>query len=173
TKQRRYAFNNPVRFVGEPVAAVAAVDRHMAGDAVQLIKGEYETLPFVLDQEDALEPDAVTILPEGNLSRNNRNEPQPQVQRRGDLEVGFHDADQDFEDRFTTTFVHNAQMEPRSAVARWEGDRLTICTPTGGIANCRTDMARDLGIPPEKVRVICQYMGGNFGNKNQNQDADL
>ena len=56
---------------------------------------------------------------------------------------------------------------------RWEGDKLTVYTPTGGIANCRTDMARDLGIPDEKVRVICQYMGGNFGNKNQNQDADL
>ena len=64
-------------------------------------------------------------------------------------------------------------MEPRSAVAAWEGDKLTIYTPTGGIANCRTDMARDLGIPLENVRVVCQYMGGNFGNKNQNQDADL
>ena len=58
-------------------------------------------------------------------------------------------------------------------MAIWEGDKLTVYTPTGGIANCRTDMARDLGIPAEKVRVICQYMGGNFGNKNQNQDADL
>ena len=64
-------------------------------------------------------------------------------------------------------------MEPRSAVAAWEGDKLTVYTPTGGIANCRTDMARDLGIPLENVRVVCQYMGGNFGNKNQNQDADL
>jgi xanthine dehydrogenase YagR molybdenum-binding subunit len=64
-------------------------------------------------------------------------------------------------------------MEPRAALASWEGDKLTIYTPTGGIANCRTDMARDLGISPEKVRVVCEYMGGNFGNKNQNQDADL
>ena len=78
-----------------------------------------------------------------------------------------------FEDRFSTAFVHNAQMEPRAALANWEGDKLTIYTPTGGIANCRTDMARDLGIPAEKVRVVCEYMGGNFGNKNQNQDADL
>ena len=64
-------------------------------------------------------------------------------------------------------------MEPRACVARWDGDKLTVYTPTGGIANCRTDMARDLGIPHENVRVVCQYMGGNFGNKNQNQDADL
>ena len=64
-------------------------------------------------------------------------------------------------------------MEPRVCVAAWEGDKLTVYTPTGGIANCRTDMARDLGIPQEKVRVVCRFMGGNFGNKNQNQDADL
>ena len=82
-------------------------------------------------------------------------------------------ADHVFEDRYTTAFVHNAQMEPRVVRRAWEGDKLTVYTPTGGIANCRTDMARDLGIPDEKVRVVCQYMGGNFGNKNQNQDADL
>ena len=60
-----------------------------------------------------------------------------------------------------------------SCVAPWDGDKLTVYTPTGGIANCRHDMARDLACPTDKVRVVCQYMGGNFGNKNQNQDADL
>jgi CO/xanthine dehydrogenase Mo-binding subunit len=173
TRQRRYAFNNPVRFVGEPVAAVAAADRHLAEEALQLITVEYETLPFVLDHEDALRSDAPKIWPEGNLALNNRNEAQPLTQRRGDIENGLEDADHVFEDRYTTSFVHNAQMEPRAALAAWDGDKLTIYTPTGGIANCRTDMARDLGIAPENVRVVCQYMGGNFGNKNQNQDADL
>jgi len=173
TKQRRYAFNNPVRFAGEPVAAVAAVDRHVAEDALQLIAVDYEILPHVLDQEEAMKPDAVKIWPDGNVSLNNRNEAQPISQRRGDVDAGFASADHVFEDRFTTAFVHNAQMEPRSAVAHWEGDKLTVYTPTGGIANCRSDIARDLEMPPEKVRVVCQYMGGNFGNKNQNQDADL
>jgi putative selenate reductase molybdopterin-binding subunit len=173
TTQRRYAFNNPVRFVGEPVAAVAAIDRHIAEDALQLIAVDYEVLPFVLDHEDALKPDAVKIWPDGNVSLNTRNEAQPISQRRGDLEAGFRAADHVFEDRFTTAFVHNAQMEPRAALAHWQGEKLTIYTPTGGIANCRTDMARDLGLPAENVRVVCQYMGGNFGNKNQNQDADL
>ena len=74
TIHRRYAFNNPVRFVGEPVAAVAAVDRHVAEEALLLISVEYETLPFVLDPEEALEPGAVQIWPEGNLSPNARNE---------------------------------------------------------------------------------------------------
>jgi xanthine dehydrogenase molybdenum-binding subunit len=173
TRQRRYAFNNPVRFVGEPVAAVAAVNRHLAEEALRLIVVDYETLPFVLEPEDALKAGAPQIWPEGNLALNNRNEAQPQVQRRGNVTQAFSVATHVFEDRYSTSFVHNAQMEPRACVAHWEGDKLTVYTPTGGIANCRHDMARDLGIPDEKVRVVCQYMGGNFGNKNQNQDADL
>jgi len=173
TKHRRYAFNNPVRFVGDPVAAVAAVDRHTAEDALQLIEVEYEPLAFVLDPEAALKPDAPKIWPEGNLSPNARNELMPISQKRGDVDAGFAQADHVFEDRFTTAFVHNAQMEPRVALAAWQGDKLTIYTPTQGISNCRTDMARDLEMPPEKVDVICHYMGGGFGNKNQNQDADL
>src|SRR5438093_9180223 len=83
TKHRRYAFNNPVRFVGEPVAAVAAVDRHVAEEALQLIVVDYEVLPFVLDQEAALKDDAVKIWPEGNLLPNARNEFVPNVSRRG------------------------------------------------------------------------------------------
>ncbi len=173
TKQHRYAFNNPVRFAGEPVAAVAAVNRHIAEEALLKIHVEYEPLPFVLDQEDAMKPDAPQIWPEGNLALSNRNEAVPMGQKRGNVQDAFAKSDQVFEDRFSTAFVHNAQMEPRSAVAHWEGDHLTLYTPTGGIANCRTDMARDLGIGQDKVRVISQYMGGNFGNKNQNQDADL
>jgi CO/xanthine dehydrogenase Mo-binding subunit len=173
TTQKRYAFNNPVRCVGEPVAAVAAVDRHVAEEAARLIQVEYDELPFVMDQEDALKPDAPKIWPEGNLSPDTRNQSQPVVQRRGNIEEGFKNADKVFEARYSTVMCHNAQMEPRSCVAHWEGDKLTVYTPTGGIANCHHDIARDLGIPDEKVRVICHYMGGNFGNKNQNQDADL
>src|SRR5262247_1765811 len=173
TTQRRYAFNNPVRYVGEPIAAVAAVDRHVAEEAVRLITVDYEVLPFVLDQEAALKDDAVKIWPEGNISPDARNQFQPTVQKHGNVEDGFKNADRVFEARYSTVMCHNAQMEPRSCVAHWEGDKLTLYTPTGGIANCHHDIARDLGMPDEKVRVICHYMGGNFGNKNQNQDADL
>ena len=173
TKQRRYAFNNPVRFAGDPVAAVAAVDRHTAEEALRRIEVEYEALPFVLDPEEALKPGAVQIWPEGNISLDNQNEAKPMTQSRGKVEDGFRAADHVFEDRYTTAFVHNAQMEPRTCVAAWEDDKLTMYTPTGGIANCQNDIARDLEMPANKVRVICQYMGGNFGNKNQNQDSDL
>ncbi len=173
TTQRRYIFNNPVRFVGDAVAAVAAVDRHMAEEALDLIAVDYEVLPFVVDPEEALQPDAPRIWPEGNLSPNARNEAAPSQSRRGNVDEGFAAADQVFEDRYSTAFVHDAQMEPRACLAHWEGDKLTLYTPTGGIANCQHDTARDLGLPDDKVRIVCQYMGGNFGNKNQNQDADL
>ncbi len=173
TKQRRYAFNNPVRFVGDPVAAVAAVDRHTAEEALRRIEVEYEVLPFVLDPEEALKPGAVQIWPDGNVKLDNQNQAKPMTQVRGKVEDGFSAADHVFEDRYSTAFVHNAQMEPRTCVAHWESEKLTMYTPTGGIANCQTDIARDLEMPAENVRVICQYMGGNFGNKNQNQESDL
>jgi xanthine dehydrogenase molybdenum-binding subunit len=58
-------------------------------------------------------------------------------------------------------------------VAKWEGGKLTVWASTQGVSNARTDIAKDLGLPLSKVRVICKYMGGGFGNKNQAQDYDL
>jgi len=91
----------------------------------------------------------------------------------GDVEEGFSDADQVFEEKYETGFIHNAQMEPRCSLASWEGEKLTLYTPSQGISNCRHDTAKDLGLEDHQVRVIAQYMGGGFGNKNQNQDSDL
>ena len=89
------------------------------------------------------------------------------------MDTGFAAAAVVVEETYVSKHHNNAQMEPRSAVARWEGDELTLWSPTQGISNCRSDMARDLDLPPEQVRVVCEYMGGGFGNKNQCQDADL
>ena len=156
------------------MAAVAAVDRHVAEEALALIAVDYEVLPFVLDMNEALTARRrrrsgrkatsrrTTATKRSRSARGAATSP-----RRSTTSARV------FEDRYTTAFVHNAQMEPRACLAHWEGDKLTVYTPTGGIANCRHDMARDLGIPDDKVRVVVEYMGGNFGNKNQNQDADL
>ena len=65
TKHRRYIFDNPVRFVGQPVAAVAAVNRYVAEEALELIEVDYEELPFVIDPEEALEPGAPAHLAGG------------------------------------------------------------------------------------------------------------
>ncbi len=97
----------------------------------------------------------------------------PVVSNLGDIEAGFAEADHVFEQRYETGFIHNAQLEIRCALAHWQDDTLTLYTPTQGIANCRHDMARDLGLEARQVRVLCYFMGGGFGNKNQNQDADL
>ncbi len=173
TRNTRYLFNNPVRFVGDPVAAVAAVDRHVAEEALRLIEVDYEELPFVLDPEEALQPGAPHIHPGGNLSPRADGTRGPEIYRRGDVEQGFAASDRIFEDRYVSKHLNNAQLEPRVSVARWDGDRLTVWASTQGISNCQADLARDLKLPPEKVRVICQYMGGGFGNKNQCHDFDL
>jgi len=170
---QRRLFNNPVRFAGDPVAAVAAINRHIAEDATHLIEVEYEVLPFLMDLEEALKPGAIEIHPGGNLSPNNQRQRQPNVYRRGSVADGLKAADRVFEDKFTTVHHNNAQLELRVAVAEWKGDKVTVYASTQGISNCRTDIARDLKIPAENVRVICEYMGGGFGNKNQNQDFDL
>lgn len=173
TQQRRYIFNNPVRCVGDAVAAVAASTRHIAEQALALIQVDYELLPFVLEPEAALAAEAPQIWPEGNLCLDVSNNSAPVVSAHGDMAAGFAAADQVFTQRYDTGFVHNAQLEPRCALAHWQGDTLTLYTPSQGIANCRHDMARDLGLGDQQVRVVCNYMGGGFGNKNQNQDADL
>src|SRR5262249_4672428 len=121
----------------------------------------------------ALKPGAVEIQPGGNLSPNTRGEHQPEVYRRGNIDEGLRGADRVFEDRYTSVHHNNAQLEPRASVAQWEGDNLTVYASTQGISNCRMDLAKDLQLPLEKVRVVCQYMGGGFGNKNQCHDFDL
>jgi CO/xanthine dehydrogenase Mo-binding subunit len=172
-RNKRYLFNNPVRFAGDAVAAVAAIDRHTAEEATRLIEVDFETLPFVLDPEDALKPGAPEIQPGGNLSPTARGAREPETYRRGDIEEGLRAADRVFADQYTSPHINNAQLEPRVAIAQWEADRLTVYTPTQGISNCHTEIARDLQLPPEQVRVICQFMGGGFGNKNQDHDFEL
>jgi xanthine dehydrogenase YagR molybdenum-binding subunit len=173
TRNKRLLFNNPVRFAGDAVAAVAAVNRHVAEEACRLIEVDYETLPFVLDQEEALKPGAPEIQTGGNLSPNNMGQRAPDTNVRGNMDAGFSAADHVLEDEYRTPHINNAQMEPRASLAHWQGDKLIVHASTQGISNCRTDIAKDMKIPAEKVEVICQFMGGGFGNKNQCHDFDL
>ncbi len=173
TRNKRYLFNNPVRFAGDAVAAIAATDRHIAEEAMRQISVDYEVLPFVLDPEDALKPGAVEIQPGGNLSPDAKGRHEPEIFRHGNIDRGLTTADRVFEDHYTSVHINNAQLEPRVSIAQWDGDKLTVYASTQGISNCRTDIAKDLQMPLEKVRVVCQFMGGGFGNKNQCHDFDL
>ncbi len=172
-RNKRYLFNSPVRFAGDAVAAVAATDRHIAEEALLLIAVDYEVLPFVLDPEEALKPGAPEIQPGGNLSANAQGRHEPDTSRHGNLEEGFRAADHIYEDRYTSVHLNNAQLEPRVAIAQWDAGKLTLYASTQGISNCRTDVAKDLNLPLENIRVVCQFMGGGFGNKNQCHDFDL
>ena len=97
----------------------------------------------------------------------------PRSTNGGSVEAGLAASEIIVEETFTSKHHNNAQMEPRVAVARWEDDKLTVWASTQGIANCQRDIARDLMLPQERVQVICHYMGGGFGNKNQCHDFDL
>ncbi|MGZ8480739.1 MAG: xanthine dehydrogenase family protein molybdopterin-binding subunit, partial [Candidatus Binatia bacterium] len=169
---QRFIFNNPVRFVGDAVAAVAATDRHIAEDALKLIEVKYEKLPHVLDPNEALKPDAPKIAPQGNLSVGKGSFSAPIEETWGDIEQGFKEADRVFEDTYITKHVNNAQMERRVSLAKWDAGKLTVFASTQGVSNARTDIAKDFNLPLSKVRIVCKYMGGGFGNKNQAQDYD-
>jgi xanthine dehydrogenase molybdenum-binding subunit len=169
---KRFVFNNPVRYVGDALAAVAATDRQIAEEALGLIEIKYEKIPHVLDPNDALKPDAPKIGPNGNLSVGTGNFSAPIEESWGNLETGFQEADKIFEDTYITKHVNNAQLERRVSVAKWEAGKLTVFASTQGVSNARTDIAKDFGLPLSKVRVVCKYMGGGFGNKNQAQDYD-
>lgn len=169
---QRFIFNNPVRYVGDPVAAVAATDRHIAEEALGLIEIQYEKLPHVLDPNAALKSDAPKITPQGNLSVGKGAFSAPIAETWGDLEKGFAEADKVFEDTYFTKHVNNAQLERRVSLAKWDAGKLTVFASTQGVANARTDIAKDFGLPLSRVRVVCKYMGGGFGNKNQAQDYD-
>jgi xanthine dehydrogenase molybdenum-binding subunit len=169
---QRFIFNNPVRFVGDAVAAVAATDRNVAEDALALIEVKYEKIPHVLDPNEALKPDAPKISTNGNLSVGKGNFSAPIEESWGDLEKGFKEADRIFEDTYVTKHTNNAQLERRVSIAKWDAGKLTVYASTQGVSNARTDIAKDFGLPLSKVRVVSKYMGGGFGNKNQAQDYD-
>ena len=88
------------------------------------------------------------------------------------MEQGFKEADRVFEDTYITKHVNNAQLERRVSIAKWDAGKLTVYASTQGVSNARTDIAKDFNLPLSKVRVVCKYMGGGFGNKNQAQDYD-
>lgn len=118
---KRFIFNDPVRYVGDAVAAVAATDRHIAEEALGLIHIGYEKIPHVLDPNEALKPDAPKIGPDGNLSVGTGSFSAPIQESWGDVEQGFKEADKIFEDTYITKHVNNAQLERRVSVARAQG----------------------------------------------------
>jgi xanthine dehydrogenase YagR molybdenum-binding subunit len=154
-----HLFDTHCRHEGEEVAVVAAETPLQAFDAIRAIKVEYEVLPFVVDDEAALDPSAPAIHEGGNIVG------EPSVQERGDIAVGFEEADVVVERTYRTACEIHAPMEPHGSVAKWDGNRLTVWDTTQGVYSIQEGMARAMGLPLANVRVIGHYMGGGFGAK--------
>ncbi len=157
-----------VRFVGDEVAAVAAVDRHAAEAAVKLIKVEYEVLPFVLDAEDAMKPGAPVVRAGGNIVGRKAD-----TIKRGDVNKGFAEADFIFDDTYTTQHTNGSALEPRSCVANWQGDMLTVWKSSRNVYGDRSTLAKLFGLPLDNVRVIGPTIGSSYGNKDEGREAPL
>src|SRR5262245_30750576 len=158
-----------LRFVGDEVALVAAESEAIAEDALRLIRVEYEVLPAVFDAEEALQPGAPQVHPQGNLVGGTTL-----VLERGSVAQGFAEAGRVFEGTFHTQMHAPVGMETRAALAEWQGDRLTVWKTSRAVhASDRQTLARILGLPLEHVRVICPNMGGGFGNKDEGRLAVL
>jgi CO/xanthine dehydrogenase Mo-binding subunit len=149
-------FEREVTFIGDEVAAVAAESEEVADDALRLIQVDYDPLPFVTEIEQALRPDAPRV----------RQNPEPDVYQRGDVETGFREAEVIVERSYQTqTALHNC-LEPHGCTAAWDGaDHLTLWDSTQSVFQVRTEVAAKLGLPEHHLRVISEFMGGGFGSK--------
>ena len=150
-----------VRYVGDEVAAVVAIDRDTAEDALDLIRVEYEELPAVYDVGAAMAGGA-PVLHEAtpdNVSVHRRIE-------YGDPDRGLAQAHLVLDNVFTVHAVSHAYLEPCSALARWEPDgRVTLWTSTQVPYITQCMLAATLGLRENDVRVIKPAVGGGFGGK--------
>jgi 4-hydroxybenzoyl-CoA reductase subunit alpha len=152
-----------VRFIGDEVAAVAAIDLDTAEEAIHLIQVDYEELPAHFDVDAALAPGAALIHDDGRLTSN------VSLERKidyGDLEAAFEAADYVREDRFTVQAVSHAYLEPCTTLAEADPEgRITLWTSTQTPYIVQCLLASTLGIPENHVRVIKPFVGGGFGGK--------
>ncbi len=164
-----------VRYKGEAVAAVAAVDEETAAAALDLIEVEYEDLPAVFDPIEAVRPDAPLIHPDiQTYAHPAIINPIPGTNicnhlrvRKGDVERGFREADEIFEDTFTTQMQPHCCLETHGAVCMVTPDgRMTLWANNDSPYRCRREIATCLRLSLHRVRVVLPpYIGGNFGAK--------
>jgi CO/xanthine dehydrogenase Mo-binding subunit len=137
---------------GAPVAAVAADSFGQARAALRLIEAEWEELEPLLDPEEAVKRES--FLDE------------PRRYERGNVDAGFGEADIVVEAEYRTQTVLHNSMETHQSVCRWVGDTLEVYISTQFIWGIRSSVAGQLGLPEDRVRVVCNFMGGGFGAKN-------
>src|SRR3954471_12781972 len=164
-----------VRYVGEPVAVVLASDPHVAEEAVHLIGAEYEELPAVYDEVEAMTSTAIvhdTLKPAGTFpdlkhlkGKKNTNIALDFRLRRGSPEEAFKEAERVLEHTFRTQQVMHTPLEPLVSVAESTDSSLTIHTASQSPSFVRIELARLFGWPENRIRVRVPFLGGGFGAK--------
>jgi 4-hydroxybenzoyl-CoA reductase alpha subunit len=150
-----------VRYIGDPLAAVAAFDEETALEAIELIKIEHEELPAVFDANEAMQEGAPLIHEEYE-----RNICAYRNFNFGDIEEGFRSSYHIREDHFFSQGLSHAVLEPRAALAHFDtSGKLTLWTGTQSPYGVRQDLSLALGLPASKIRVIKPFVGGGFGGK--------
>lgn len=166
-----------VRYVGDMIAAVAAVDAATAEQAVNAIAVDYEELPAVFSIDDALKPGA-PLVHQGlerrdpgygrggsHIIHDNSNICLHFRHEKGDISSGFKESELIFEDTFYFPSAQHYPMEPHVCVAQFEGDVLTVWSATQSPFPVRQELARLFGLPFSGVRVIVPSVGGGYGAK--------
>ncbi|HEY5380234.1 MAG TPA: xanthine dehydrogenase family protein molybdopterin-binding subunit [Pseudolabrys sp.] len=164
-----------VHYIGEPVAAVLAADPHVAEHAAAQIVAEYEELPAVFDEVEAAEDKvlvhdelkpATTFADLKHLKgRKDTNCALDFRLRRGDVEKGFAQAAHIFEHTFKTQKVLHLAFEPHASIADYKDDGVTIYSSAQGPSFVRTEIARLLGWPENRVRIKVPFLGSGYGGK--------
>jgi CO/xanthine dehydrogenase Mo-binding subunit len=162
-----------VKYKGEPVAAVAAVDEQTASDALELIEVQYEELPAVFDPFQALKPGSIHVHPD-----NETFEPRPPHRNangnivdeahivEGNVEKAFGECYVIHKDRYHTPTVHPGYMEPHAAVSSVDSSgNATLWCSTKAPFPMRAHTSKLLKIPLSKLRVVASTVGGDFGGK--------
>jgi xanthine dehydrogenase molybdenum-binding subunit len=150
--------NEEVRCVGDVLALVVADTQFHARRAAAAVVADYEPLPPVVDAEEALKPDAPKVQPSGNLLESC-------AFGRGDVDRALAESAHVVTQRFETQRVEHAYLEPEACLAVRDGDGVLVYTQGQGVHEDQKQIARVLGVPPEKVRVELISNGGAFGGK--------
>jgi xanthine dehydrogenase YagR molybdenum-binding subunit len=146
--------NDKVRYANQSIAVVIAETLEAATEGAALLSPQYEALParVGLDAGESFVPPAVGV---GN----------PAEMKRGDVEAGLAAASRRIDASYeTSTQYHNA-MEPHAIVAAWDGDLLSIDTPSQGLVMAQGRIAGLFGIAPDKIHIRSPFLGGGFGAK--------
>ncbi len=177
---------NTPHFVGEPVAALAAVDETTAQDAIKKVRLDLEPLPFVVDPLESLRPDGANAREDGNtvVRREGVSKikwtdadfaaaadgqlPMGEVNNEwsyGDLEAGFREAAVVLDESFVTAGTSHHSMEPRSAMAYWQNGKCHVFGSSQSQSATLGSLARYIGIDPADLVFVAEFCGGGFGSK--------